>query len=120
MEAVAEEEEEQEEEEQENTVLVYTIARLNYTRDNIKRARKKHYIFRRDFTPAHKTKSAWRLLEADVTEFIAAEDWASESPDLNPLVQRLWNALEEKGTFKLHRNIAALKAKASTPLEVVG
>ncbi|GJQ76853.1 hypothetical protein Trydic_g15059 [Trypoxylus dichotomus] len=38
------------------------------------------------------------LVEANLPEFIAAEDWPSRSPDLNPLDYRQWNGLEEKNS----------------------
>ncbi|GJQ67537.1 hypothetical protein Trydic_g8349 [Trypoxylus dichotomus] len=41
---------------------------------------------------------------------ITAQDRASGSLDLKPLDYCLWNALEEKTSSKLHRNIEPLKA----------
>lgn len=84
----------------------------------------KHWIFQQDSAPAHKAKSTQRWLELNLPEFIAAEDWPSGSPDLNPLDYRLWSVLEEKACSKPHRNIEGLKvdlvkAAASIPLEVV-
>jgi hypothetical protein len=63
-------------------------------------------------------------LEVNLPGFIAAQDWPSGSPDLNPLDYRLWSILEEKACSKPHRNIESLKADlmksvASIPLEVV-
>lgn len=84
----------------------------------------KHWVFQQDSAPAHKAKSTQRWLGMNLPEFIAAEDWPSGSPDLNPLDYRLWNILEEKACCKPHRNIEALKADlvkaaASLPLDVV-
>ncbi|VVC32817.1 Hypothetical protein CINCED_3A023201 [Cinara cedri] len=65
-----------------------------------------------------------RWLEVNLPGFIAAQDWPSGSPDLNPLEYILWSILEEKACSKPHRNIESLKADlvksaASIPLEVV-
>lgn len=106
---------------------------LNYQSDILEKVVKplsntlfegKHWIFQQDSAPAHKAKSTQRWLEANVPEFIAAENWPSGSPDLNPLDYRLWNVLEEKACSTPHRNINGLKADlvkvaASIPLEVV-
>jgi hypothetical protein len=63
-------------------------------------------------------------LEVNLLGFIAAQDWPSGSPDINPLDYRLWSVLEEKACSKPHRNIESLKADlmksaASISLEVV-
>ncbi|CAH1968545.1 unnamed protein product [Acanthoscelides obtectus] len=77
-----------------------------------------------DSAPAHKAKSTQRWLESNVPEFIAAEDWPSGSPDLNPLDYKLWDLLEQLACSKAHRNIKSLKADlirsaAAIPLEAV-
>jgi hypothetical protein len=68
----------------------------------------KNWTFQQDSTPAHKAKTTQRWLEVIFSGFIAAQDWPSGSPDLNPLDYRLWSILEEKACSKPHRNIESL------------
>jgi len=84
----------------------------------------KNWTFQQDSAPAHKAKTTQRWLEVNLPGFIAAPDWPSGSPYLNPLDYRLWSVLEEKACSKPHRNIESLKADliksaASIPLEMV-
>jgi hypothetical protein len=53
-----------------------------------------------------------------------AEDWSSESPDLNPLDYKLWAVLEDMACCKHHSNLDSLKRSlvktaAEIPLELV-
>ena len=48
----------------------------------------RHWILQQDSVPAYKAKTTQRLLETNLPEFIAAEDWSSGSPELNPLYCR--------------------------------
>lgn len=109
------------------------IRATNYQKDILKRVVKplndtlfagKHWIFQQDSAPAHKAKTTQRWLATHLPEFIAAEDWPSGSPDLNPLDYGLWNILEEKACSKPHRNVESLKldlvrAAASIPIDTV-
>jgi len=44
-----------------------------------------------------------------VPDFIAASDWPSASPDLNPLDYALWSRLEAMACTKRHPNLESLK-----------
>lgn len=84
----------------------------------------RRWVFQQDSAPAHKAKTTQAWLRDNVPDFIAAEDWPSGSPDLNPLDYRLWSELENKACSRPHRNIEALKrdlvkAAASMPLDVI-
>ena len=44
-----------------------------------------NWVFQQDTAPAHKAKMAQEWLRRHVPAFISAEDWPSESPDVNTL-----------------------------------
>lgn len=76
------------------------------------------WIFQQDSAPAHKAKTTQEWLRVNIPGFIAAEDWPSGSPDLNPLDYCLWSELENMACKTPHRNLESLKkaliAAAST------
>jgi len=63
----------------------------------------KHWTFQQDSAPAYKAKTTQRWLEVNLPEFIAAKNWPSGRPNLNPLDYRMWSILKEKACSKLHR-----------------
>lgn len=82
------------------------------------------WSFQQDSAPGHKAKTTQNWLESNVPDFIAAKDWPSGSPDLNPLDYKLWSVLEEMVCKKRHANLESLKkslknAVAKFPLHVV-
>lgn len=82
------------------------------------------WVFQQDSAPAHKAKTSQAWLRANIPDFIAAEDWPSGSPDLNPLDYKLWSELEMMVCKTPHRNLESLKralvtAAAAIPLETV-
>lgn len=97
-------------------ILEKVVKPLNSTMFN-----NEHWIFQQDSAPAHKAKSTQSWLKENIPGFIAAEDWPSGSPDLNPLDYGLWNILEDMACSKPHRNIESLKAsltKAAADLSI--
>jgi hypothetical protein len=80
------------------------------------------WVFQRDSAPVHKAKTTQEWLRRSVPAFISAEDWPSESQDLNLLDYKLWAALEDMACRKCHNNLDSLKislvkAAANIPLE---
>lgn len=103
----------------ENTVLEHVVKPLNNTLFN-----GVEWIFQQDSAPAHKAKSTQKWLQDNIPGFIAASDWPSGSPDLNPLDYELWDILEQMACRKSHKNLESLKksiqqAAAKIPLETV-
>lgn len=72
----------------ENTVLKSVVKPLKDTLFN-----GVDWVFKQDSMSAHKAKSTQKRLQGNVPGLIAASDWASGSPDLNPLdyeLRRKW------------------------------
>lgn len=70
----------------------------------------KHWCFQQDSAPAHKAKIVQEWLKKELPDFIAAKDWPSNSPDLNPLDFSVWSVLESKVSTGRHANMGSLKA----------
>jgi len=71
-----------------------------------------------------KAKMTKEWLWRNVTTFISAKDWPSESPDLNPQDCKWWAVLEDMTCQKHHNNLdspkrSLVKAAAEIPLEMV-
>lgn len=84
----------------------------------------KEWIFQQDSAPAHKAKTTQAWLRKNLPGFIAAEEWPSSSPDLNPLDYSLWTELELRACQKSHPNVdslkrALIKAAKDIPLEKI-
>jgi len=67
------------------------------------------WVFQQDSAPAHKAKTTQEWLRRHVPAFISAEDWPSESPDLNPLDYKPRAVLEEMACQNCHNNLKSLK-----------
>jgi hypothetical protein len=72
--------------------------------------------------PKANTTQEW--LRRNVPAFISAEDWPSESPDLNPRDYKLWAIMENMACQKRHNNLGSLKrslekAAKEIPLETL-
>ncbi|HEX4849959.1 MAG TPA: helix-turn-helix domain-containing protein, partial [Puia sp.] len=66
--------------------------------------------FQQDSAPAHRAKKSQTFCREHFPDFIAANDWPSNSPDLNPLDYSIWSILKQKVCAKRHRSIDSLKA----------
>lgn len=82
------------------------------------------WIFQQDSAPAHKARRIQQWLRDNVPEFIAAEDWPSGSPDLNPLDYKLWDVLEASACKSRHHSLDGLKksivdAARKMPLSII-
>ncbi|XP_055918417.1 uncharacterized protein LOC129950507 [Eupeodes corollae] len=101
------------------SVLEGVVKRLTNTLFNGER-----WVFQQDSAPAHKAKTTQEWLKTNILDFIAAADWPSGSPDLNPLDYSLWSELENMACKTPHRNLdslkaALLKAASSIPIDTV-
>jgi len=52
-----------------------------------------HWTFQQDSAPAHKAKVVQKWFREKIPDFIARDEWAAASPDLNPLVYSVWSKL---------------------------
>jgi len=53
------------------------------------------FEFLQDSVPSHHTKVTQQFLQQNTPDFIAADEWASYSPDLNPLDYCIWDTLQD-------------------------
>jgi transposase len=87
-----------------DTILEKLAKPLNITMFN-----NQVWSFQQDSAPGHKARSTQSWLEANVSDFIRAEDWPSSSPDLNPLDYNLWSILKSTDCSKRPDNLESLK-----------
>ena len=52
-------------------------------------------LFQQDGAPAHRSHHTVAYLRSNVSEFIQAENWLPNSPDLNPADYAVWGALQQ-------------------------
>jgi len=53
------------------------------------------FEFLQDSVPSHHTKVTQQFLQQNTPDFIAADEWASYSPDLNPLDYCIWDIRQD-------------------------
>jgi len=53
------------------------------------------FEFLQDTVPLHCAKVTQQFLRQNTPDFIAADEWASYSPDLNPLDYCIWDILQD-------------------------
>jgi len=53
------------------------------------------FEFLQDSVPSHRTKVTQQFLRQNIPDFIAADEWASYSPDLNLLNYCIWDILQD-------------------------
>ena len=68
------------------------------------------WIFQQDSAPSHKAKIYQKLLEDEIPDFFATDEWPPNSPDLNPLDYSIWKTSEERVNSKYHSSMESLKA----------
>jgi len=102
------------------TAAVYqTMLEKVIPRISLKVFEGKPWIFQQDSAPAHKAKTTQQWLATNVPRFIAAADWPSGSPDLNPLDYSLRHRLEAIACQKQHRNIEMLKKSITSAVKKI-
>ncbi|VDP13493.1 unnamed protein product [Heligmosomoides polygyrus] len=67
------------------------------------------WCFQQDSAPAHKARTTQEWCKRELPDFIAHEDWPSNSPDLNPLDFSVWSVIESKICATRHPSLASLK-----------
>lgn len=68
------------------------------------------WCFQQDSAPAHKARTTQQWCKRELPDFIAHEDWPSNSPDLNPLDFSVWSVIESKVCSTRHASLDSLKA----------
>jgi len=53
------------------------------------------FVFVQDSAPSHRAKVTQQFLRQNTPDFIAADEWVSYSPDLNPLDYCIWDILQD-------------------------
>jgi len=53
------------------------------------------FEFLQDSVPSHRAKVTQQFLRHKTPDFIAADEWASYSPDVNPLDYCIWDILQD-------------------------
>ena len=53
------------------------------------------FVFMLANAPSHRAKVTQQLLRQNTPDFIAADEWASYSPDLNPLDYCVWDIMQD-------------------------
>jgi len=53
------------------------------------------FVFQQDNSPAHRACDRVELLRCETPQFISPDMWPANSPDLNPVDNRVWGMLQE-------------------------
>ena len=54
------------------------------------------FTFQQDSAPAHRTRDTIELLRRSTPDFIAADMWPPNSPDLNPVDCVIWSIMQQR------------------------
>lgn len=68
------------------------------------------WTLQQDSAPAHKAKLTQDFCRDNFPDFITTNEWAPNSPDLNPLDYSIWAILKTKACATPHRSVEALQA----------
>src|SRR5689334_2102765 len=74
------------------------------------------WTFQQDSAPAHKTKRTQKWCTENLPDFISADEWPSNSPDLNCMDYLVWSILESRACSKPHDSIENLKKSLNKEL----
>ena len=53
-------------------------------------------VFQQDSAPVYRARDSAQLLQHETPEFIAPDLWLPNSPDLNPVDNRVWGLMLER------------------------
>jgi inhibitor of nuclear factor kappa-B kinase subunit alpha len=67
------------------------------------------WTLQQDSAPSHRAKMTQKWCRKNLPDFIDAEQWPPNSPDLNPLDFSVWSILETKVCVKCHKSLESLK-----------
>jgi len=54
------------------------------------------FVFQQDNAPAHRARDTVKLLRCEEPQFTSPDMWPANSPDLNPVDNRVWGMLQER------------------------
>ncbi|VDO94410.1 unnamed protein product [Heligmosomoides polygyrus] len=78
-----------------------------------------YWCFQQDFAPARKAKVVEDWCDEQLPDFIAHNEWPSNSADLSPMAYSVWTALEKKTCSTRHSQIQALLSNLDSPKEAL-
>ena len=70
-----------------------------------------YYTFQQDGAPAHRARETVELLTKETPDFIPPNLWPPNSPDLNPVDDKIWGLMQEKVYRTKIRDIEELRAR---------
>ena len=54
------------------------------------------FVFQQDNAPVNRARDTVELLRRETPQFISPDMWPANSPDLNPVDNRVWDMLQER------------------------
>ncbi|EPB65323.1 hypothetical protein ANCCEY_15614 [Ancylostoma ceylanicum] len=73
----------------------------------------------RSLRPAHNSKKVQRWCRENLPDFIHANEWPANSPDVNIVDYPVWAILEEKACAKRHSSVDALRSSLKKAWEEI-
>jgi len=70
-----------------------------------------YFVFQQDSAPAHRAHETVALLKHETPDFIPPSLWPPNSPDLNPVDDKIWSVLQEKVYTTRIRDVDHLRTR---------